>query len=141
MTISGIIEDGDGTSSLAKVTSRGELVTGRFDYSTAYAVTVNATATAFNFVGPIAGKRFVITDIILYANKNVGAADATVDVYEATASDSTTISKSILAIEMLKQTSRDLTGLNLIVTEGRWVNIKTDDDIIYATLMGYYVKA
>jgi len=141
MPVPAEIIDGQGTTARACVTSRGQLVVGPIAFSDAYAVTVNATATAFNFVGPIAGKRFVITDILLYANKGVGAADASVQLYEASSDTSTTEDKTILDIEMLKQTARDLTGLNLIVTAGKWVNIKTDDDTIFATIMGYYVNA
>lgn len=139
MAIRSYITDATGTDKQVKVTSRNELVINRYDYSTAYAVTANAVNTAFNFIEPKAGWRFVITDILLYANKGVGANDASVQVYEASGSDSTTVDKAILDVEMLKQTSRDLTGLNLIVSAGKWVNIKTDDDTIFATLMGYYV--
>jgi hypothetical protein len=78
---------------------------------------------------------------IIEDGQGVGASDATVDVYEADSATETTVTKSILAIEMLKNTARDITGLNLIVTEGKWVNIKTNDNTIFATLMGYYVDA
>jgi hypothetical protein len=133
--------DGRGTNQAACVTSRGELVVGDSDYSTAYTVEANIDNTAFNFVGPISNKRFVITSILLYANKGVGAADASVQVYEADADDTTTVSKTILDLEMLKNSARDITGIRLIVTEGKWVNIKTDDNTIFATIMGYYVTA
>lgn len=141
MTISTNIEDGSGSSNKAKVTNRGQLVTGPIDFSRAYSVDVDTINTAFNFVPPIAGKRFVITDILLYANRNVGVNDATVEIYEATGATVTTVSTSILLAEMLKQSSRDITGINLIVSEGRWINIKTDDNSIFATVMGYYVDA
>lgn len=141
MSIITKIGDGAGKSTEAIVTSRGQLVTSPLEYSTAYTKEVNATATAFNFIGPVTGKRFVITDILLYADKNVGVNDASVQLYEATSSASTTISKTIIDIEMVKQTNRDITGLNLILTEGRYLNIKTDDATIFATVMGYYVNA
>jgi hypothetical protein len=141
MSIKSEIIDGRGTSSKAKVTSRGQLVTAPLDFSISYTQEVNATATAFNFVGPETNKRFVITDILLYANKNIGVNDASIQIYEADSDTETTVSKTILDIEMLKQTSRDITGLNLIITEGKWVNIKTDDATIFATIMGYYVPA
>jgi hypothetical protein len=141
MSIKSEIIDGWGSGQKACVSTRGELVVGKVDYSTSYAIEATAAATAYNFVGPISAKRFVITDILLYANKNVGAGDASVQVYEADSSTSTTITKTILDIEMVKQTARDMTGLNLIVTEGKWVNIKTDDATIFASVMGYYVRA
>lgn len=141
MPIQVLLSDGFGNGITAGVSSRGQLVTGPLDFSTAYAVTASVDDTAYNFVPPKSGKRFVITDILLYANKGVGVADATVAVYEADSATSTAVTKSILAIEMLKQTARDITGLNLIVSEGKWVNIKTDDNTVFATMMGYYVSA
>ena len=135
------IGDGRGKCTEAIVTDRGQLVTSPLDFSSAYTKEVNATATAFNFIGPIAGKRFIITDILLYADKNVGVNDASVQIYEANSVTSTVESKTILDIEMVKQTSRDITGLNLILTEGVYLNIKTDDATIFSTVMGYYVDA
>ena len=139
--ISTNIEDGGGNSFKVAVSKRGQLITGPIEYSTAFSVEANVNDTAFNFVPPIAGQRFVLTDILLYANKGVGASDATVELYEATGDTVTTVTRSILVIEMLKQTSRDITGLNLICSEGLWINIKTNDNTIFATIMGYYVKA
>jgi len=141
MTISTNIEDGSGTSNKACVSSRGQLITGPIEFSAAFTVTANVVDTAFNFVPPIANKRFVLTDILLYANKAVGAGDATVELYEAAGDTVTTVTRAILTLEMVKQTSRDMTGLNLICSEGFWINIKTDDNTIFATIMGYYVDA
>jgi hypothetical protein len=123
------------------VTTYGALATGAVKFSDAYSVTANATNTAFNFVTPSGNQNFIITSIHLYANKNVGANDATVEIYEALAPDTTTVTKTIFTAEMLKQTSRDLTGLNISITASRWLNIKTDDDIIYATVLGYFIDA
>jgi hypothetical protein len=141
MTANFILQDGQGGSSNARVSSRGEVAVNRLDYSTAYTVEVNATATAFNFVPPITNKRFVVTDVLLYADKNVGVNDASVQIYEASSASSTTEDKTIIDIEMLKQTSRDLTGLNLLISQGKWLNIKTDDATIFSTVMGYYINA
>lgn len=140
MTIDVKIKDGWGSGSEACVTERGQLITSPLDYSLAYPVAAAVDNTAYNFVPPISGKRFVVTDILLYANKGVGASDAAVEIYEADSATETTIVKSILAIEMLKNTSRDLIGLNLLISEGKWLNIKTDDNTIFATVMGYYVN-
>ncbi len=141
MAVEAFIGDGCGGGQRAAVSSRGQLIVGPLDFSLAYSVEATATATAYNFVGPKAAKRFVITDILLYADKNIGVNDASVQIYEADADDETTIVTTLLDIEMVKQTSRDITGLNLLVTEGKWVNLKTDDATIFGTLMGYYVNA
>ena len=133
------LKDGHGDGYTQKVSKWGIAATGAIDFSVSYPVTASVINTAYNFVGPQAGKQFIVTDIMLYANKNVGANDATVEIYEADGVDSTTVYKSVLVTEMLKQTSRDFIGLNLLVTQGKWLNIKTDDATIYASVLGYYV--
>jgi len=131
--------DGRGTKNAACVTSRGELVVGDADYSSAYSAEAAVINTGYNFVGPVMGKQFVITAILLYANKLVGANDAAVQVYEASSATSTVVDKAILTVEMLKNSSRDITGIKLLVSVGKWVNIKTDDNTIFSTILGYYV--
>jgi len=133
------IQDGGGKGFGAKVSKWGIQATGPIEFSESYPVTASVANTAYNFISPIAGKQFIVTDILLYANKGVGAADATVEIYEADADNTTVVSKSVLLTEMLKQTSRDLIGLNLIVSPGKWLNIKTDDNTIFASVLGYYV--
>lgn len=135
------IRDGDGKGSMAHITSRGVLVVGPIDFSVSYNQDVDTIDTAFNFVGPLAAKRFVVTDILLSTDRLIGNNGAIIILYEATSSSTTTVTKTILEIEMLKSTVRDLTGLNMILTEGVWLNIKTDDDNVQATIMGYYVQA
>jgi hypothetical protein len=102
---------------------------------------MEVAGTAYNYVTPLMGHKIVITDILLYANKNVGAGDATVTIYgNSTGPSDTTEDIVILQTEMLKQTSRDLTGLNIILdVEGHWLNGKTDDDDVYLTIGYYYV--
>jgi hypothetical protein len=136
------IVDGSGANSEAKVTSRGQLVVAPLAFSEPYAVTMDATNTAFVVAPPINGKQFVITDIIVDAGKNVSASTAgTIVLYEANDATTTTPYKTVLSIEMLKNTARTLTGLNLIVNKGKWVSIKTTDATVTATILGYYVTA
>lgn len=134
------ITDGSGTSNQVIVTARGQLVTSPLDYSLAYNATAGTANVAANLVVPITSKGFVVTSIHMYANKNVGAGDATVVLYEASSATTTTVDKTVFQAEMPKNSSRDLTGLNLFITAGKWLNIKTDDDDVYATVLGYYVS-
>ena len=127
------------TNVSAKVTSRGELVVGRLAFSSAYNATAAVINTGYNLIVPKAGQCFVITDLLIYANKDVGAGDATISVYTATTVASTAVVRELLGTEIKANTSRDLTGLNLIVEEGYWVNVKTDDNTVFFTMMGYYV--
>lgn len=140
MAIDTRITDGRGTGQTARITAQGQLVVAPADFSESSTQTLGTNDTPVNFWGPVVNKNFIITDILLFANKNVGAADATVTIYESTDGPATaTQSKVILQTEMLKQTSRDLIGLNIRVTEGSWVNGVTDDDDVFATIAGYYI--
>jgi len=141
MSLKTIIQDGQGSGSKARVSKYGQLITAPLDYSTPVTITLDAINTAYNFVVPKSGHKIVITDIFLFANKNVGVGDATVDIYTSDIGpDSLTVKEIILETEMLRQSSRDLIGLNLAVEgEGRWLNAKTDDDDIFCTIAYYYV--
>jgi hypothetical protein len=136
------ITDGSGTGVQATVTSRGQLVVSPLDFSTAYNATAGTANVAASFFGPISSKRFIITGISLYANQNVSnTVDAVVDIYESDSATSTTISQSVFQTNMTRKDRLSLTGLNLIVTEGVWLNLKTSDDDVYGTVFGYYIDA
>lgn len=142
MSLNVKIYDAWGTDAGACVRSNGQVVTGPFEYSTASTATLGTAAQSYNLWGPKSGKNFIITAMLIYANKNVGPTDATVVIYESTDGPATgTQSKVLLTTEMLKQTSRDFTALNLKVTEGSWINAQTDDDDVFLTILGYYVPA
>lgn len=138
MSTPAVIQDAN-SGNRAIVTRYGQLVTSPVDYSTPVAKTLDVINTAYNFIEPTMDQSIVITDIILTANKNVGAGDATVTIYEADSIDTTTSTKDILNLEMIKQSNLVLTGLNLIITEGFFVNAKTDDDDVFVTIMFYRV--
>ena len=121
----------------ARVTEFGQLVVAPIAYSTPVAQTLTAINTGYNYIEPSANHQIVITDIIVTSDRNVGANGAAVIIYEATSDTTTTVTKGVLDIEMLKNTGRDLIGLNFIVGEGMWVNAKTDDNNIQLTI-GYY---
>ena len=120
------------------VAPTGELITGPLDFDTPMFQNMDIADQAYNFFPPKIGKQFVVRAIIMTANKNV-TTDCTVDIYESSAEDSTIIVKSILQLEMLKNTVFSSTPLNILITEGLWLNGKTDDDDVFATLTGYYI--
>ena len=134
------IKDGWGGGNSACVTPRGQLITAPLDFSKVYNAEANVVNTAFNLVTPKRGKQFVMTGLIVYANKGVGANDATVVIYEADSENSLISTEVIFTQEMLKQTTIVMTGLNIISKEGVWINVKTDDDTIFVNLSGYYVS-
>lgn len=122
----------------AKITQIGQMITAPFSYDEAVAKTLTVDDTPINFFVPVVGKQFVVTSILLTSDSNVQAS-AIIDVYEATSLTDSVIAKSILHIDLLKNDHRDFIGLNLLVTAGRYLNIKADDSDVSATIMGYYI--
>jgi len=137
--IKSCITDGTGTDVKARVTPYGQLVVAPISYSTSIANSLTVNDAGVTFINPSMGQRVVITDIILTSDKNVGTNGAAVEVYESSGFDDATVTSSILSIEMLKNTSRDLIGLNFLSSGGVWINAKTDDNNIQVTLGYYYV--
>jgi hypothetical protein len=124
----------------AKVSEYGEVVVAPYDYSTSYFQNMGTANTAYNFVEPVQGKFFVIRTIILQANKNVNATTGqVVDIYEAESATATTIDKRLIEVEMIKNDRFFLTGLNIRITEGKFINGKTEDDDVLVTVAGFYV--
>lgn len=125
----------------ARVTKFGQLVTSPIDFSTVVQIEADATNTAFSLLSPTSDQQIVITDIILTANRSIGVNDATVDLYLADSPNSIAIEAgdSVLSLELEKNGKLVLTGLNLITDVGKWINIKTNDATIFATLMYYRV--
>ena len=123
----------------ARVSEFGQLAIAPLAYSEPSFTKLDVINTAFNFIEPKHGHQIVITDIVLTANRSVGANDATIDIYEADSPDSTVIVKAIIELEMIKQSNLALTGLNLLIPKGLWVNAKTDDNDVFVTLMYYRV--
>lgn len=121
------------------LTPSGELVVAPLKNDDSYHQQLDATATAFNFVPPKVGFQFVITGFIAVSDKNI-TADAIVDIYEATSDTETTISKILLKFAMTKNQSIPANSLRILVSEGVWVNAKTDDATIHITLFGYYIN-
>lgn len=132
-----ITDEVTGTSPI--VTKSGQLVTGEIDFSTFYTATAGTDNVAVNLVPPKAGMNFIITAIVLSANRNVGANGAVVDLFENSVGPTDgTVAKQIFQDEIAKQTRATLTGLNIKVTAAHWVNIKTDDDDVRGNIAGYY---
>ena len=123
----------------ARVSEFGQLAVAPLAYSKPSFQKLTVINTAYSFISPEEGHQIVITDIIMTANRFVGANDATVDVYEAESPETITITQPIIELEMIKQSNLALTGLNLLVPEGLWVNAKTDDNDVFVTIMYYRV--
>lgn len=135
------IEDGTGSSKKAKVSSYGQLIVAPLDFNKSYNATLAVNDTAYNLVTPLTGYFFVITDMAFYANQSVSnVADATVQLYEASSSTSTTVVTNVYTTNMVRQDRINFPNTNLAISEGSWLNAKTTDNTVYVTILGYYVK-
>ena len=134
------LNDGTGAGHSAKVTHTGELVTVRGNYDQTFQDSMTSINTAYSLVVPKAAKQFIITGIVINADKNVSATDgAVVEVYEATDATTTTATKTILTLNIGKNSTIPLTGILIQTTRGTFLNAKTDDATVNITLLGYYI--
>lgn len=120
------------------ITKEGQLVTAPLAYSTPMFVDLAVNDQGYTFFPPIDGKRFVITDVIAIANRNV-TTECVINIYESDDLNDATIAKSIFQLDMLKSTTLVMNGLNLVITEGQFLNGKTDDNNGLVTISGYYI--
>jgi len=132
-----IVDPSSGKS--ATVTKFGQLVVAPVDYSTPVSKQITTINTAFNFASPEAGQDIVITDIILIAARSAPISGSIVEVYESLLPSSITPEETILVADLPRQENITLTGLNLFVPGGRFVNVKSDGVDISATIMFYRV--
>ena len=131
----------DNNDHRVKVSSHGQLIVAPIDFSTPVTKSLAVIDTAVNFIAPQTGHFIVITDIIASADKDVSnTSPANVDVYESDEVDSLTIVNEIVSPQLIRAANLPLTGLNLKIPEGLWVNAKTSDAAILLTIMFYRVR-
>ena len=124
----------------ARITEFDQLVVAPIAYSTAEEREMDVVGTAFNFVIPVHGKSIVITDIIASANNTVSnTAPADIAVFQADSEVSIVPIKGIVRPQLVRAENFILTGLNLIVPPGVWINATTTDSDILLTIMFYRV--
>lgn len=101
---------------------------------------LNVINTAFNFYPPIANQQFVITGLTAKAGQAVSTStNAIVIVYESNSASSTTPTKLLFETGMVRNDQFDLLPLKMLITEGKFINAKTTDDVIFMNIMGYYI--
>lgn len=120
-----------------RLTRSGELVVAPVAYDLTEFNAMSSTGTAYSFYGPKVDFRFIITGFVAVSDKNI-TADAVVEIYEASAEDETTVSKTLIQFAITKNAVVAPTPLRILVTDGVWVNAKTDDATINMTMFGYY---
>lgn len=124
----------------AKFNKLGQLETapGGFDLQKFVSLAVNDMA--YNFYTPVPGRQFIITGLICFATKDVSdASDTNIIIYEATTPSTITVGRTILQFGMGKLTVLPPTGLRLIVSEGVFINAKTDDAVVNLNILGHFI--
>ena len=141
MSINGILMDGTGTKTKAKVTTRGQLVVAPLEFSEPYFNAMTVDDQVYNFTTPKTGHQFVITDVIAAGDKNVTASTGVeIAIYES-ATASGVSSKDLITLDINRLGGANLIGLNLITTTGTYINATMDDNNVNLTILGYYVEA
>ena len=134
-----LIGDGRGKGHQARVLHSGALAVAPPEYGHFYEVSLGTTAPQ-NVLRPVPGKRLVINYIVISTDKDVGNDGAEIQIYEADTPTALAAAAThvILSVEVPKQVSVPLPGLNLLVGSGKYVNaVTTDDDCFVA--VGFYL--
>lgn len=136
------ISDGTGINGNAKVTKQHQLVVGPLKFSTPMSNLLGVADTPVKLVDPKAGNFLVLTDIIITANRNIGVNDATVTLYESDVSGAVqgADDRTVFTVEIAKNTSMILTGLNWKINTGKYLNGVTNDDDVFVNLSCYYAN-
>lgn len=123
------------------VTEAGQLVVAPASYDDVVYKELAEPDTAYNLYTPENSCRFVLTGLIIKADKQVSSTtEATVEVYEASSIDSTTVDKELFKTVVLQYDLLTLIPLNILSSQGKWINAKTTDDDVHITVMGYYIQ-
>ena len=119
----------------------GELATGARHFDETKFNTLDVAGTAYNFYKPKVGFRFVMTGFVAFADKDVADnSDTIIVIFEASTDESSTVDKVLFQFGMGKLTVLPVTGIRVLVSEGKFVNAKTGDDDIHMTIMGHYTE-
>jgi len=138
MPVRVILDAGNGKRAKWNELAQLETASGGFDLGNFKSL--NATGTAFNFYTPIPGHQFIITGLFAFATKDVSDASATnIVIYEGTTPTTITVSRIVRQFGMGKLTVASQVGLRLLVSEGVFLNAKTDDDTIDLNIDGHFI--
>ena len=122
------------------VSDYGELVVAPISYSSASVQLLDTNDTGVVFIPPISGKRIVITTMIFGTDKDVSATiGSAIEIYESSTGSGETVATSIFQVDLIKQTTLSLVGVNVITSEGTWVMGKASDDDVKVSIYYYYV--
>lgn len=129
-----------GKEGTAKVTKSGELVVASLAYEETKFVELAEDNVGYNFFVPQSGKQFVITGFLAVGDQQItGNANANVIIYEAADRDTSTVDKILIQFVVKQDQDIAMPGIRILVSAGKFVNAKTDDDDVHMTIMGFYI--
>jgi len=127
------------TGVLAKISNNGEILTRPLKFSEIKFASITVADTANNLYKPRVPERFVINGIILNTNKDVGVNGAIVNLYESSSATSLTIDTQLLRLNILKNDTVIIGNILVLTTEGKFINVKSDDTIVNISVTGFYI--
>ena len=124
----------------AEVTPFGQIVVAPLDFSRPATAQLAVAGVAVNLIEPLHGHSIVITDIMLSTSRTVGVNGADIVVFEGVTAETLIPIEVVFETDLAKSTFVPITGLNLGVPQGRFVNVTTSDVAVFITVMFYRVK-
>ena len=134
------IKDGYNTCNTARVSQIGQLITAPYAFDQTSYKAMAVADTAYNYYGPFAGKQFVITGLNIKAGRDVSTTvDSVIILYEADSETSITVDKNLFQVGLTRSLTSVMTGINLLVNEGVYINGKCSDNSVAINILGYYI--
>ena len=97
----------------AEINQNGALITLPQGESRLHSVNLDVDDQVYNLLKPVPGYQAVITSLLFIGNREIGASDATVELYEATSASSATISATLINMEIAKNSAINMVPLNI----------------------------
>ncbi len=126
----------------AEVTPFGQLVVAPLAFSMPANARLTVDNVVVNLIEPKQGHVTVITDILLSTDKLAGGGGdvSAITIYEAATAEQVESLGTILEVEILKNVFVPISGLNLGVPQGRFVNITATLTDVSITILFYRAK-
>lgn len=142
MSIPVCIKNGGDNSIEARVNRYGVLAVGPLAFSSSYNAELTVDNTPVNLITPMSGQNFIITSIYVKGSKAINATtDATFTIYEnGVGPTDTTQTKVILTVPVGRSESLSVSGIQVLVQQGYWLNAVATDSNINVVVFGYYIQ-
>ena len=125
------------TGKFANVSDNNELMIAQ-QFSTANKVTLTSDNTAVNLIKPQAGKKVIITGLIVNTNRDIGVNGALIEIYETSTETSGTIDRAIISFDLIKNQNAITAPILIETNEGKFINAKASDSDVNVTLFSYF---